>query len=269
MCIRDRSTWGYYKRRYSQIRNQESPSHLNPRRNADSTSTTKMKLALTIYSVMLISWSLAVTHDQLWLISRPSSYEIVRNYSYHIDGALHHAHMYHDCPRQAAFLAEISVNTKSFSKFEEDPNCCSHLDTNEALGNFFPGDGNRFRGRGAIRIKGRKEYHEASKALGIDLVKNPELAGRPEWAFKIASWVWTKLSLNSIADRNTELAFFEIIGKIHNCLPDCRSYAVNERISYWSRAKKALGCQCYISSRFPLISIFHLPQKIILSTNKL
>ncbi len=50
------------------------------------------------------------------------------------------------------------------------------------LGNTEPGDGYRFRGRG-FQITGRKNYTRIGKAIGRDLVNDPELANDPYVAF--------------------------------------------------------------------------------------
>lgn len=53
------------------------------------------------------------------------------------------------------------------------------------LGNTVKGDGYRFRGRGYVQLTGRDNYVRAGKALGIDLVGNPELALEPDVAARI------------------------------------------------------------------------------------
>ncbi|WP_175712239.1 glycoside hydrolase family 19 protein [Burkholderia ambifaria] len=58
------------------------------------------------------------------------------------------------------------------------------------LGNTEQGDGYKFRGRGFVQITGRANYAAASRALGIDLIKNPELAEDPVIAGRIATWYW-------------------------------------------------------------------------------
>lgn len=58
------------------------------------------------------------------------------------------------------------------------------------LGNTEPGDGWQFRGRGFIQITGRDCYERAGKALGLDLINNPDLAAQPEHAAQIAVWYW-------------------------------------------------------------------------------
>lgn len=55
----------------------------------------------------------------------------------------------------------------------------------KTLGNTVAGDGYKYRGRGYVQITGRANYDKASKKLGVDFVKNPELALVPEHAAKI------------------------------------------------------------------------------------
>lgn len=60
------------------------------------------------------------------------------------------------------------------------------------MGNNEPGDGFKYRGRGYIQLTGKNGYREAGDALGLDLVRHPELAAEPENASKIAVWYWNK-----------------------------------------------------------------------------
>lgn len=53
------------------------------------------------------------------------------------------------------------------------------------LGNTVVGDGYRFRGRGYVQLTGRRNYRDASRRLGVDLVKEPDRALEPELAAKI------------------------------------------------------------------------------------
>ena len=58
------------------------------------------------------------------------------------------------------------------------------------LGNDMPGDGAKYKGRGYIQLTGKYNYEQAGKALGLDLVKNPQLVEKPEIAAKVAVWFW-------------------------------------------------------------------------------
>lgn len=53
------------------------------------------------------------------------------------------------------------------------------------LGNTTRGDGKRFLGRGFVQITGRRNYTIWSKRLGIDLIKEPQLAERPDIAARV------------------------------------------------------------------------------------
>ncbi|WP_128543716.1 glycoside hydrolase family 19 protein [Larkinella soli] len=54
------------------------------------------------------------------------------------------------------------------------------------LGNTLPGDGARFHGRGYVQLTGRANYERAGKFLHVDLLENPELAEKPDLAYRIA-----------------------------------------------------------------------------------
>jgi len=64
----------------------------------------------------------------------------------------------------------------------------------EAISNFIYGgrmgnagdEGYKYRGRGLIQLTGKDNYSKFSKLIGVDLVKDPDLANDPEVAEKIA-----------------------------------------------------------------------------------
>lgn len=62
------------------------------------------------------------------------------------------------------------------------------------------GDGYRFRGRGCIQLTGHTNYFHAGKALGVDLVKEPDLVATPQYAALTAGWFWDTHNLNKIAE---------------------------------------------------------------------
>lgn len=55
-------------------------------------------------------------------------------------------------------------------------------------GNTSKGDGYKYRGRGYVQITWKQNYKVFSKIVGHDLVKNPDLALKPEIAYKIISY---------------------------------------------------------------------------------
>jgi hypothetical protein len=59
------------------------------------------------------------------------------------------------------------------------------------MGNEQPGDGWKYRGRGFIQLTGKENYTRASKALGVDLVDDPDaVAEDPTMAAASALYFW-------------------------------------------------------------------------------
>lgn len=87
-----------------------------------------------------------------------------------------------------AALATIRVETLIFKPISEeydgDPEVYfakyDHRD-----GNYLPGDGYKFRGRGYIQLTGRANYTSYGKEVGLNLIDNPDLALNPVVAAKI------------------------------------------------------------------------------------
>jgi len=112
----------------------------------------------------------------------------------------------------AAFLAQVAHESQSFTRLNElgnDQYFKKNYDIKGAnpekaklLGNLNPGDGARYHGRGFIHLTGKTNYRIAGEALGIDLVKHPELAAKPEVAAKIAVWFWKTRVQPNVSDWN-------------------------------------------------------------------
>lgn len=62
------------------------------------------------------------------------------------------------------------------------------------------GDGWKFRGRGSLQVTGFRNYSDARRFLGIDLLAHPELAAQPQYAFKVGAFFWRSNGLNAHAD---------------------------------------------------------------------
>ena len=91
----------------------------------------------------------------------------------------------------------------------------------------------KFKGRGLIHITGRNNYYECGKALGVDLITNPELLETNDLACRSAAWFWASRGLNDLADRGD---FERITKRINGGLN-----GYQERLVYHARAKTALG----------------------------
>jgi putative chitinase len=81
------------------------------------------------------------------------------------------------------------------------------------------GDGYKFRGRGIIQITGRSNYADAGKALGLNLINQPDLLLQKPNAAMSAAWFWSSRGLNALADDHTDdnnlEDFTEIIKRIN------------------------------------------------------
>ncbi|RDZ28733.1 XVIPCD domain-containing protein [Lysobacter silvisoli] len=70
------------------------------------------------------------------------------------------------------------------------PEALAELMYGGRMGNDEPGDGYLYRGRGYMQLTGKDNYRAAGEALGLDLVRQPDLAAQPENAARIATWYW-------------------------------------------------------------------------------
>lgn len=73
---------------------------------------------------------------------------------------------------------------------------------NTNLGNNQPGDGWRFRGRGAKQTTGRTNYDDVLAVTGIDVLANPSLIEDPDLGMQAACIYWQKRNCNKFADKD-------------------------------------------------------------------
>ena len=134
--------------------------------------------------------------------------------------------------RQAAFLAQLAHESGQLKYFEELASGAAY-EGRKDLGNIYPGDGVRYKGRGPIQLTGRANYAAASRALGIDLVNNPTRAADPDVGFRIAVWFWNSRNLSAYADSgNFDAITYRINGGYNGKAA---------RDAYWATAKRVLG----------------------------
>ena len=139
--------------------------------------------------------------------------------------------------RQAAFIAQVAHETGRFKFMREiwGPTAAQLLyEGRGGLGNIKPGDGKLYRGRGAIQLTGRANYVKYGKLLNVNLVDNPEVAGSPPFAFRIAGCFWEQHGLNELAD---EGSLETITRRINGGL---NGYA--ERKAFYERGLEVIKC---------------------------
>ncbi len=112
--------------------------------------------------------------------------------------------------RQLCFLSQLGHESAGLFYTEELASGKAY-EGRKDLGNIYPGDGVKFKGRGLIQITGRNNYKIIGTALGIDLISNPTLLGgknahecnaeQLKNAAISAGWFWNSRKLNDIADQ--------------------------------------------------------------------
>lgn len=96
--------------------------------------------------------------------------------------------------------------TLEFAKqFEKNPKKIANTVYANRMGNRdeASGDGWRFRGRGCLQTTGSANYFHAGKALGVDLIMEPDLLSTPKYAALAAGFFWDTHKLNEFADQRS------------------------------------------------------------------
>jgi len=86
---------------------------------------------------------------------------------------------------QVAYILATTILESGAGAHMEEFASGSAYEGRRDLGNNQSGDGVRYKGRGYVQITGRNNYTNWSKRLGVDLVGNPQLAEKPEYAARI------------------------------------------------------------------------------------
>ncbi|WP_233516054.1 glycoside hydrolase family 19 protein [Janthinobacterium sp. BJB426] len=101
--------------------------------------------------------------------------------------------------RQASFLSQVGHESGQLRYVRELASGQAY-EGRVDLGNTQRGDGVRFRGRGLLQVTGRANYAACGKALGLDLLAQPELLEQTVNACRSAGWFWQTRGLNALAD---------------------------------------------------------------------
>jgi putative chitinase len=138
--------------------------------------------------------------------------------------------------RMAAFIAQIGQESGQLVHVKElwGPTAPQAKYEGRAdLGNTQPGDGFKYRGRGLLQITGRANYAACGETLGLDLINQPELLEKPQYACLSAAWFWAGKGLNTLADAGT---FDTITRRINGGLN-----GQADRLKLWERASAVLA----------------------------
>ena len=100
-------------------------------------------------------------------------------------------------------------------------------------GDSFSGDGWRYRGRGLMMITGFINYRLRGRALGVDLVADPDEAAKPQTACRSAAEYWASNGCNELADRKDIVAIRRVIN-------GPRKFGLEECTALWKRFRVVL-----------------------------
>lgn len=133
--------------------------------------------------------------------------------------------------REAMFIAQVAHESGSFRYVKEIASGEAY-EGRQDLGNVERGDGVRFKGRGYIQVTGRANYKACGEALGLDLIKHPELLETTANACRSAAWFWYMKGLNDLADKGDFLGITKRINGGTN--------GYKERMAFFNRAELLL-----------------------------
>lgn len=150
--------------------------------------------------------------------------------------------------RICCFISQLAHESGAFNYVREIASGEAY-EGRKDLGNIYPGDGKKFKGRGLIQITGRTNYLVCSRAIFGDdrLIHNPDILATPQYAVESACWYWKGRKLNNIADmpdtwtrtsqvtKQTYTKFQWLTRLINGGL---NGYA--DRLKYYQRARKIL-----------------------------
>lgn len=105
--------------------------------------------------------------------------------------------------RQSAFLANFGHETDRLRSLVEYASGKAY-EGRKDLGNIYPGDGVKYKGRGGLMVTGRSNYSDVSHHIFGDksvLLDNPALLELPENAVISSLYYWKSRGLNELADK--------------------------------------------------------------------
>ena len=140
---------------------------------------------------------------------------------------------------QAAFLATLAHESGQLRYMLELADGTAY-EMRKDLGNTWPGDGVRFKGRGVIQITGRANYAACGAVLGLDLISNPELLEIPENACRSAAWFWEVNKLNRWADAGDFDGVSDVVNRGRKTATASDSNGWADRLAFYTAALKVL-----------------------------
>lgn len=102
-----------------------------------------------------------------------------------------------------------------------------------ALGNIYPGDGWKFRGKGIKQLTGRNNVENFAKSVDMTADQASEYLETKKGAVESACWFWDKANCNSYADRQDIVGMSKAING--------GTIGLSDRKARWKEALRVLG----------------------------
>lgn len=141
--------------------------------------------------------------------------------------------------RVAAFLASVAHESGQLRYMRELADGSAY-EMRKDLGNVWPGDGPRYKGRGPIQVTGRANYAACGSCLGVDFLSHPELMEIPENACRSSGWYWQVNNLNRWADAGDFDGVSDMINRGHKTQAVGDSNGWPDRLEFYTTALKVL-----------------------------
>merc|ERR1719189_1322719 len=119
----------------------------------------------------------------------------------------------------AQFMAQCAHECDSFNTMEEYASGDAYEGRTD-LGNIYPGDGRRYKGRGYIQLTGRANYRTYGAIIGVDLENNPTRASEPDIAAQSAIAYWNRIVKPRVSNFDDTTAVTRLINGGTNGLAD-------------------------------------------------
>lgn len=129
--------------------------------------------------------------------------------------------LYYSTPKRIynVFTSTFRKNPKATVNYVNNPIELANLVYANKYGNgdVKSGEGWKYRGRGLLHITGKDNYQKIGRAIGVDLVNNPDLLiTDANVSIKAAMWYWKNVTAKKLADRGADFTNVRAVTKTIN-----------------------------------------------------
>jgi predicted chitinase len=174
--------------------------------------------------------SIVLTTSDLSQIAPSASKKNVEYYTPLINGILQKCQI-DSVPRVCHFLAQVLHESGSLN-FKEEIASGDAYENRKDLGNVYPGDGRKYKGRGLIQLTGRANYKKYKDEVSDNIIDYPTTVAS-KYSVDVAGWFWDQRNLNKLADKED---FVKITKKING-----GTNGINDRSNFLQRARQVLS----------------------------